>query len=85
MRTTARIETGIRIPVKIILLVLGMAIAAAGGVIAYRALYVEPSTAVLLTQTEVRELPNTLRVAGGLVMFIVGAAMAVFGARRLRR
>jgi hypothetical protein len=62
-----------------------MAIAAAGGVIAYRALFVEPATAVLLTQTEVRELPNTMRVAGGFVMFIIGAVIAFFGARRLRR
>lgn len=70
---------------KIILLIVGMAIAAAGGVIAYRALFVEPSTAVLLTQTEVRELPNTMRVAGGVAMFIVGAVLAFVGARRLRR
>jgi len=62
-----------------------MAIAAAGGVIAYRALFVEPSTAVLLTQTEVRELPNTMRVAGGVAMLIVGAMLAFIGARRLRR
>jgi hypothetical protein len=71
--------------VKIILLIVGMAIAAAGGVIAYRALFVEPATAVLLTQTEVRELPNTMRVAGGCAMFIIGAVIAFFGARRLRR
>jgi hypothetical protein len=61
-----------------------MAIAAAGGVIAYRALFVEPSAAVLLTQTEVRELPNTLRVAGGFAMLIVGGMLAFVGARRLR-
>jgi hypothetical protein len=71
--------------VKIILLIVGMAIAAAGGVIAYRALFVEPSTAVLLTQTEVRELPNTMRVAGGFALFIIGAVIAFFGARRLKR
>ncbi|MEA2206502.1 MAG: hypothetical protein QOE77_3278 [Blastocatellia bacterium] len=69
---------------KIILLIVGMAIAAAGGVIAYRALFVEPSAAVLLTQTEVRELPNTLRVAGGFAMLIVGGMLAFVGARRLR-
>lgn len=73
-----------RNPVKIILLIVGMAIAAAGGVIAYRALFVEPATAVLLTQTEVRELPNTLRVAGGCALVIIGAVLAFFGARRLR-
>jgi hypothetical protein len=71
--------------VKIILLIVGMAIAAAGGVIAYRALFVEPSTAILLTQTEVRELPNTMRVAGGFALLIVGGMLAFFGARRFRR
>ena len=70
---------------KIILLIVGMAIAAAGGVIAYRALFVEPATAVLLTQTEVRELPNTMRVVGGVAMLIIGGMLAFVGARRLRR
>jgi len=59
-----------------------MAIAAAGGVIAYRALFLEPSTAVLVTETGVRELPNTMKVIGGLAMLLVGAALAFFGARR---
>jgi len=70
--------------VKIIVLIIGLAIAAAGGVIAYRALFLEPSAAVVITETHVRELPNTLRVAGGLAMLVVGAALAFFGARRLK-
>ena len=69
---------------KIIFLIVGLLIAAAGGVIAYRALFLEPSAAVVITETDVRELPNTLRVAGGIAMLVVGAALAFFGARRGR-
>jgi hypothetical protein len=71
--------------VKVIFLIVGLAIAAAGGVIAYRALFLEPSSAVLVTETHVRELPNTLRVAGGIAMLVVGASLAFFGARRGRQ
>ena len=70
---------------KAIFVVVGLAIAAAGGVIAYRAIFLEPATAVLVTETEVRELPNTLRVIGGVAMLVIGAAIAFFGARRRRR
>ena len=70
---------------KIIVLIVGLAIAAAGGVIAYRAIFLEPATAVLVTETHVRELPNTLRVVGGIAMLIVGACLAFFGARRGRQ
>ncbi len=40
-------------------------IAALGGVIAYRTLFLESSSAVIVTETDVRELPNTARVVGG--------------------
>ena len=70
---------------KVIFLIVGLAIAAAGGVIAYRAIFLEPSSAVLVTETNVRELPNTLRVAGGIAMLVVGASLAFFGARRGRQ
>jgi hypothetical protein len=67
---------------RLIALILGLAIAATGGVIAYRALFLEPQTTLVITDTHVRELPNTLRVAGGLLMLIAGAALAFFAARR---
>jgi len=70
--------------VKIIFLIVGLLVAAAGGVIAYRALFLDPSAAVVITETHVRELPNTLRVAAGIAMLVVGAALAFFGARRSR-
>ncbi|MDX6613616.1 MAG: hypothetical protein QOD75_2802 [Blastocatellia bacterium] len=69
---------------KAIFLIIGLLVAAAGGVIAYRALFIEPAAAVVITEAHVRELPNTLRVAGGIAMLVVGAALAFFGARRLK-
>jgi len=69
---------------KILAIILGLAIAAIGGVIAYRAYFLEPSSAVVITSTEVRELPNTARVMGGLALTIVGAAMAFLAARTKR-
>ncbi len=63
-------------------MIVGIVIAAIGGVIAYRALFLEPSSAVVITETEVRELPNTARVVGGMALLAIGIALAFFGARR---
>ncbi|HEV2911908.1 MAG TPA: hypothetical protein VGX92_01215 [Pyrinomonadaceae bacterium] len=68
--------------VRVIVLIVGLGVAVAGGVIAYRALFLEPSSTFVITGTDVRELPNTLRVATGLVMLIFGTALAIFAARR---
>jgi len=68
--------------VRIIGLITGVVIAAVGGVIAYRALFLEPSAAVVVTNTDIREVPNTLRVTGGIIMLIAGMALAFFAARR---
>ena len=65
---------------RIIGLIIGIIIAAAG-VIAYRALFLEPSAAVV-TNTDIREVPDTLRVVGGFFMLIAGMALAFFAARR---
>lgn len=64
------------------MIILGIVIAACGGVIAYRALFLEPAAAVVITNTEVRELPNTFRVVGGIAMLVLGALMAFMAARR---
>ena len=45
---------------KVVLVIVGILLAAAGGVIAYRALYLEPAAAVVITNTDVREVPNTI-------------------------
>jgi hypothetical protein len=66
--------------VKTILMIVGILLATAGGVITYRALYVEPKSAVVITETEVRELPNYTRVIGGALLFVGGSALAIYSA-----
>jgi multidrug efflux pump subunit AcrA (membrane-fusion protein) len=66
---------------RVIAFIIGLALAAAGGVIAYRALFLEPSAAIVVTDTDVRELPNTVRATGGIIMLVGGMALAFFAAR----
>ena len=69
---------------KIVLVIAGILLATAGGVIAYRALYLEPAAAVVITNTEVREVPNTMRIIGGAALLVGGATIAFLAARRKR-
>ncbi len=68
--------------VKTLLLIVGILVATAGGVITYRALYVEPKTAVVITETGIRQLPNQARVVGGALLFVGGSALALYAATR---
>jgi hypothetical protein len=70
---------------KALLLIVGILLATAGGVITYRALYVEPKSAVVITETEIRQLPNQAQVIGGAVLFVGGSALALYAATRKRR
>jgi hypothetical protein len=70
--------------VKVFLLIIGIVLAAAGGVLAYRSYFVEPSAAVVITETTVRELPNMTRVALGLLLLLAGTALALFAGLRRR-
>ena len=67
---------------KAFLLIAGILLATIGGVITYRALYLEPRSSVVITETEVRELPNYTRVVGGALLFVGGTALALFAAVR---
>lgn len=67
---------------KTLLLIVGILLATAGGVITYRALYVEPKSAVIITDSEIRELPNYTRVVGGALMFVGGTALALVSTLR---
>jgi hypothetical protein len=67
---------------KMLLLIVGILLATVGGVITYRALYVEPRSAVVITDTDIRELPNYTRVVGGALLFVGGTALALFAAVR---
>ncbi|MDX6695999.1 MAG: hypothetical protein QOF02_3602 [Blastocatellia bacterium] len=70
---------------RLILIILGLLLAATGGVIAYRAFFLDPRATVVITDTSVREWPNMLRVGGGLVLLLGGACLAFFAARRKPR
>jgi hypothetical protein len=67
---------------RIVGIIIGLLVAAAGGVLAYRAFFIEPSAGVVITDTDVREVPNTLRVASGVILLVLGAALAFYSARR---
>jgi hypothetical protein len=68
---------------KALLLIVGVVVAVAGGVITYRALYIEPRSAFVVTESgNVRELPNQARVVGGALMFVSGSALALYAATR---
>ena len=67
---------------KALLLIIGIMLATVGGVITYRALYVEPTSAVIITDTDIRQLPNYGRVVGGALLFVGGTALALFAATR---
>ena len=70
---------------RVFVLIVGILVATAGGVTTYRALYVEPRSAVIITESEVRELPNYKRVVGGALMLVCGAAVAIIAARKMEK
>ena len=67
---------------KTLLLIVGILVATAGGVITYRTLYIEPRSAVVVTETGIRQIPNQARVVGGALLFVSGSALALFAATR---
>ena len=73
-----------RLMLRAIAIILGIVLAAVGGVIAYRAYFLEPSAEFLISSRGVRELPDTYRTIEGIAVLIVGTVMAFFAARRKR-
>ncbi len=69
---------------RVLAVVIGIVLAAIGGVILYRTIFLEPSTAVVVTNTDIHEVPNTWRIAGGAALLLIGLALAFLGARRRR-
>ena len=69
---------------RVFLVIFGIVLAAAGGALAYRSYFVEPSTAVVITETAVRELPNMGRVGAGLLLLAAGSVLALYAALRRR-
>jgi hypothetical protein len=66
--------------VKVLLLIVGIIVA--GGVITYRALYLEPKSAVISETGSIRQIPNQARVVGGALLFVGGSALALYAATR---
>lgn len=62
-------------------MLIGLVLAAAGGVIAYRAAYVA-RTAVVITRDGMEEVPNIPRIVGGIALLLLGAGLAFWAARR---
>ncbi|HEX5887691.1 MAG TPA: hypothetical protein VFY61_03265 [Pyrinomonadaceae bacterium] len=67
---------------KALLLIVGIMLATVGGVMTYRALYVEPKSAVIITDSDIRHLPNYARVVGSALLFVGGTALALYAATR---
>ena len=67
---------------RALLLIIGIMLATTGGVITYRALYLEPKSAVVITEPDIRQLPNYTRVVSGALLFVGGAALALYAAVR---
>ena len=70
---------------RALILIVGILVATAGGVITYRALYVEPKSGVVITDTGIRQIPNQARVVGGALLFVGGSALALYAAIRKPR
>ncbi|MBA3240667.1 MAG: hypothetical protein H0T60_05520 [Acidobacteria bacterium] len=70
---------------RVVLIILGVILAAVGGVLAYRSFFIEPHAAIVISNAEVREVPNMARVAGGLALLAAGAGVAFFAALGRRR
>ena len=72
---------------RILAIIFGIALAAAGGVIAYRAAFLEARDTILVagSGSQVRQLPDMLRTGGGLALLVSGALVAYLSARRRPR
>ena len=71
---------------RILAILLGIALAAAGGAIAYRSAFINPHATLIISETnaQTRELPNMLRLSSGIALLILGALIAFYSARRPR-
>jgi hypothetical protein len=67
---------------KYVLTIIGIVIAAIGGVVAYRALFLDPAAGIVITESKIEEIPDYTRVIGGSLLLLVGAVLAIFAATR---
>ncbi len=69
---------------RVVIFLAGVVLAAVGGVVAYRTVFLEPKEVIVITETGVSQAPDMLRVAAGLALLIAGAGIAFLAARRRR-
>lgn len=67
-----------------LLVIAGMALATVGGVVAYRAAFIAPPTALVVNESSgsVREVHNVGNILLGVALLVAGAAIAFVAARR---
>ena len=82
LRNASQSLEGSSSKLRVILLIAGILLATAGGMITYRAIYLEPSSTVVITESQVRELPNYSRIIGGTILLVGGAALALLAVHR---
>ncbi|MBD0373355.1 MAG: hypothetical protein ICV60_21140 [Pyrinomonadaceae bacterium] len=71
---------------KVVTFIAGLVIAAAGGVIAYRALFVHTGADFVISNTgAIHEVQNWWKATAGILMLLVGAIIAFLSARRRQR
>ncbi|HZH33150.1 MAG TPA: hypothetical protein VEY11_20455 [Pyrinomonadaceae bacterium] len=72
---------------KIITSLAGILLAAVGGVMAYRAVFIgRRAAALVITETGVvHEVPDTWRIFSGIALLVAGACLAFFALRPRRR
>ncbi|HUS11151.1 MAG TPA: hypothetical protein VMZ30_11865 [Pyrinomonadaceae bacterium] len=68
-----------------LIIIFGIVLGAVGGVIAYRAFFLEPSAAIVISNEGVREVQDTFKILGGIALLILGAAAAFTAAVRRPR
>jgi hypothetical protein len=71
--------------VRVLLIIFGIVIAAVGGVVSYRAYFLAPPEAIVISDSGIREVPDYFRVVSGLFLLILGAAIAFTTATRKGR
>jgi hypothetical protein len=71
---------------RIVLIIVGIVLAAVGGVIAYHAAFASAPTAFVVNESSgsIREVHNVGRVALGVLLLIAGAGLAFYAARARR-
>ena len=69
---------------RIALIIVGVVVAAAGGALAYHALFVAPPSSFVVNSSSgsVREIHSFWRALGGFALLFAGLAVAFLAARR---